>query len=170
MGGVLGFGLTLAVLTIAQMRFSPTLPEAVTLVSALESAVNLILVVGGGIFFLTSLEERQKQNKAMEALHELRSLIHVIDMHQLTKDPAMIGGVRTASSPVHAMDAFALERYLDYCSEMLSLTGKLAALYAQDMRDRDVVSTASDLEQLATNLSQKVWQKITILQSSALYV
>ena len=33
------------------------------------------------------------------------------------------------------MSEFELMRYLDYCSEMLSLTGKLAALYMQNMRD-----------------------------------
>jgi hypothetical protein len=30
-----------------------------------------------------------------------------------------------------------------------------------------VIEAASDIEQLATNLSQKVWQKITIVQVSA---
>jgi hypothetical protein len=49
---------------------------------------------------------------------------------------------------------------------MLSLSGKLAALYAQDFNDPDVIEAASDIEQLATNLSQKVWQKITIVQAS----
>jgi len=33
------------------------------------------------------------------------------------------------------MSPFLLCRYLDYCSELLSLTGKLAALYAQSFSD-----------------------------------
>jgi len=37
------------------------------------------------------------------------------------------------------MTPFELGRYLDYCSEMLSLTGKVAALYAQDLDDPVVV-------------------------------
>jgi hypothetical protein len=139
--------------------------ELFSLVSGLESIVNLILVVGTGIFVLTSFEARYKRHQAIKSLHELRSIIHVIDMHQLTKDPAMLGGARTNSSPDHDLSAFELVRYLDYCSEMLSLAGKLAALYAQDFSDRDVIDAASDIEQLATNLSQKVWQKITIVQS-----
>jgi hypothetical protein len=139
--------------------------ELFTLVSGLESIVNLLLVVGTGVFILTNMEARYKRHKAMVALHEMRSIIHVIDMHQLTKDPAMLGGARTSSSPEHALTPFELVRYLDYCSEMLSLAGKLAALYAQDFNDGDVVEAASDIEQLATNLSQKVWQKITIVQS-----
>lgn len=140
--------------------------ELFSLVSGLESFVNLILVVGTGVFLLTSAETRFKRHQAMKALHELRSIVHVIDMHQLTKDPAMIGGARTRASPDHALTPFELVRYLDYCSEMLSLAGKLVALYAQDFNDGDVVEAASDIEQLATNLSQKVWQKITIVQAA----
>jgi hypothetical protein len=138
--------------------------ELFTYVSGLESVVNLILIMSGGVFLLTSLEARLKRHRAMTALHEVRSIIHVIDMHQLTKDPAMLGGAKTSSSPDHAMSEFELVRYLDYCSEMLSLAGKLAALYAQNFNDGVVIDAASDIEQLATNLSQKVWQKITIVQ------
>lgn len=140
--------------------------EMLSLVSALESAVNLLLVVGAGVFSLTSLEARLKRHTAMEALHELRSIIHVIDLHQLTKDPVMFGAKLTKASPNRKLSPFELVRYLNYCSEMLSLSGKLAALYAQDFNDPDVIEAASDIEQLATNLSQKVWQKITIVQTS----
>ena len=66
------------------------------------------------------------------------------------------------------MTAFELGRYLDYCSEMLSLTGKVAALYAQDLDDPVVVEAVNDIEMLATNLSRKVWQKIAILQAATL--
>jgi hypothetical protein len=37
---------------------------------------------------------------------------------------------------------------------------------AEAFNDPDVIEGASDIEQLATNLSQKVWQKITIVQAS----
>jgi hypothetical protein len=134
------------------------------IVSTLESIVNLLLLVGAAIFSLVTLEKRVKQGTALRALHELRSIIHVIDMYQLTKDPSMIGETPTSMGPRHHLDRFQLVRYLDYCSEMLSLVAKLAALYAQDINDVGVVDAASDIEQLATNLSQKVWQKISILQ------
>ena len=49
---------------------------------------------------------------------------------------------------------------------MRSLTGKVAALYAQDLNDPVVVQTVNDIEMLATNLSRKIWQKIAILQSA----
>ena len=64
------------------------------------------------------------------------------------------------------MSPFELIRYLDYCSEMLSLTSKLAALYAQNLPDPVVIDTVNEIESLTTNLSQKIWQKITIVGAS----
>ena len=53
-----------------------------------------------------------------EALHELRGVAHVIDMHQLTKDPRgmKFKAIATASSPERTLTPFQLTRYLDYCS------------------------------------------------------
>jgi hypothetical protein len=56
-------------------------------------------------------------------------------------------------------------RYLDYCSEMLSLTAKCAALYAESLSDAVVVDTVGDIERLTSELSSKIWQKITMVQS-----
>jgi hypothetical protein len=97
----------------------------------------------------------------------LRALAHIIDMHQLTKDPERImrRGPTTASSPRQGMTPFELSRYLDYCTEMLSLTGKLAALYVQQFDDSVALSAVNDLEDLCTGLSRKIWQKIMVLQT-----
>ena len=46
---------------------------------------------------------------------------------------------------------------------MLSRCGKLAALYAQAVADEVVVDAVNDIEELAANLSRKVWQKIAII-------
>ena len=131
-----------------------------------DSAVNVIVLFGAGLFFLLRHEERAKRRIALDDLYELRSLAHVIDMHQLTKDPTILlsDQQRTASSPKEQMTAFELARYLDYCSEMLSLLAKIAALYAQDMRDPVVIECVSDLEAMTTNLSRKIWQKIMIVE------
>ena len=56
-------------------------------------------------------------------------------------------------------------RYLDYCSEMLSLSAKLAALYAEKLSDAIVVDTVGDIERLTSSLSAKIWQKITMVQT-----
>jgi hypothetical protein len=48
---------------------------------------------------------------------------------------------------------------------MLALIGKLAALYAERMRDGVVVDAVNDIENLTTSLGRKIWQKITILSA-----
>jgi hypothetical protein len=63
------------------------------------------------------------------------------------------------------MDNFQLRRYLDYCSEMLSLTGKIAAVYLNRFDDSVMASAVNDVENLTTDLSRKIWQKIMILHS-----
>ena len=78
-----------------------------------------------------------------------------------------LGKKRTSSSPLRDLDDEQLLRYLDYCSEMLSLTGKLAALYAQYFPDATVISAVNDVEELTTNLSRKIWQKIMLIQTAA---
>ncbi len=134
--------------------------EAASLVQVLEPAMNLAVLMGIGVLSLGRLEERWKRSKALEYIHELRSIAHVVDMHQLTKDPYRSSLPATASSPKVILTGALLERYLDYCSEMLSLTGKLAALFAQSCKDPEVAAGASDVEQLTTALSRKIWQKI----------
>jgi len=114
---------------------------------------------------LLGLEARRKRARALEALHVLRSLSHIVDMHQLTKDPERIvsGGPSTPSSPERKMSAFELTRYLDYSTELLAIISKVAALYVQELADPVTVSAANAVEELAVNLSRAIWQKIVIL-------
>ena len=131
----------------------------------IESLINDIVFLGIAIWFLFTLETRVKRRRALRAIHELRSIAHIVDMHQLTKDPEHLlsGQPNTMSSPVRNMTRENLGRYLDYCSEMLSLTSKLAALYAQNFADPVVLDTVSEVETLAMGLSSKIWQKITLV-------
>ena len=62
------------------------------------------------------------------------------------------------------MTDFELTRYLDYCAETLSLSGKVAALYAQSSRDPVVIAAVNDIESLTSNMSAKIWQKILIVR------
>jgi hypothetical protein len=91
---------------------------------------------------------------------------HVIDMHQLTKDPERLLDrySSTTASPRETMTAFELNRYLDYCSELLSLTGKVAAIYVQRFDDPVVLEAVGEIEDLTTGLCQKIWQKVNLLQ------
>jgi len=132
----------------------------------IEATVNDIVFLGLAIYFILTWERRAKRRTALGALHKLRSLAHVVDMHQLTKDPDRIAHPQpdTESSPERAMTVEQMGRYLDYCSEMLSLLGKIAALFPQRFDDSGVLEAASDIENLTIGLSRKVWQKITMLQ------
>ncbi len=134
-----------------------------------EAGLNDVVLIGAAVFFLLSLETRYKRTRALKAIHELRSIAHIIDMHQLTKDPHRLFSKKLFTSEVSpklTMTPFLLGRYLDYCSEMLSLTGKIGALYVQRFDDGVALASASELETLTTGLSRKIWQKITILDSS----
>jgi quercetin dioxygenase-like cupin family protein len=88
-------------------------------------------------------------------------------MHQLTKDPEWVlqRGRESGVLPPRRLEPFELSRYLDYCSEMLSLTGKLAALYIQGFGDSVALAAVNEVEDLTTGLSRKVWQKLMILHT-----
>ncbi|MBI4350887.1 MAG: hypothetical protein HY550_05575, partial [Elusimicrobia bacterium] len=129
------------------------------LIQAVEASFNLIILLCGGIFFLVTLEARIKRKQALEMIHELRALAHIVDVHQLTKDPEQLlgSGRGTPSSPARTMEHFDLLRYLDYCVEILSLTGKIAALYAQHFNDEVVLEAVDGIEDLCNAFSQKIW-------------
>lgn len=160
-----GFVLTIWILTAADIALQGF--SFFDFVQTLEAGINDIIFLGAGIFFLITVEVRYKRSRALKALNELRAIAHVIDMHQLTKDPEYVlqRGRTTASSPERTMTGYELGRYLDYCSEMLSLTGKLAALYTQKFDDGVVLESANEIESLTTGLARKIWQKLMILHS-----
>jgi hypothetical protein len=139
--------------------------SAIEMVQAIEAGVNDLIFVGAAVFFLFSLESRIKRARMLAAIHELRALAHVIDMHQLTKSPerVLLSGPDTASSPERVLSPFELSRYLDYCSEMLSLLGKIAALYAQCTTDTGALTAVDQIEDLTSGLSHKIWQKVMML-------
>ena len=137
-------------------------------VQGIEASLNTLLLAGLGFLALARSEERIKRKRVFIELHTLRSLIHVVDMHQLTKDPAALSDrfKPTLNSPIRITNREDLARYLDYCSEMLSLTGKLAALFAQSVNDEVVIEAVNDIEELGSNLSRKIWQKITLIENA----
>lgn len=151
-----------------QVKFGGDAPGWSDLLQGLEALVNDVVFVGIAVYFLLGFEARRKRKRILRALHTLRSLAHIVDMHQLTKDPERLLslGPRTASSPERTMTAFELTRYLDYSSEMLAIVGKVAALYVQDFDDPIALDAASSVQDLAVNLSRSIWQKIMILERS----
>lgn len=156
--------LAIAVLTLGRLSMPGSFTELSQVVPLLESAINDAVFVGIAIAFLVTIESRIRRHAALKALHELRSLVHIVDMHQLTKDPDTVAEhSETASSPKRMLTPFELSRYLDYCSELLSVTSKVAALYAQQLDDPVVLDAVNEVEGLTTGLSAKIWQKLVIL-------
>ncbi len=149
------------------MRIAPGPLGVTEFLQGLDAAVNEILLAGAAVYFLVSFERRFKRREVLRALHELRSIAHVIDAHQLTKDPESLllpERSTTASSPERRMGQYELARYLDYCSELLSLTAKLAALHVQYDDDPVVLAAVTEVESLVGSLSHNIGQKMTILE------
>ncbi|MEA2709099.1 MAG: hypothetical protein QOF78_1700 [Phycisphaerales bacterium] len=162
--------LIIAILVTIPLMLRPgrveTLAEAV---NVLEAALSAAFFIGASLVFLLTWETRMRHQRTMDAVHELRALAHVVDMHQLTKDPPMLLGVdvttpSSASPPPRTYTPFELQRYLDYCSEMLALISKIAVLYVQDSTDGATIAIVDEIEDLTNGLSRKCWQKIMVIQ------
>jgi hypothetical protein len=164
--GILLGALPVATLFLGVIRFREVASSLSDLTQGVDAIVNVAILLVAAIYFLVTSEKRMKRSRALKALHELRSLAHIIDMHQLTKDPEILLGdwQPTDASPRRSvLTPFQLERYLDYCSELLAVLSKVAALYVQHFEDEVVLRAVDEVENLAAGLSRKIWQKITIL-------
>ena len=165
-----GTGIALFVWILNQVEFSRTSASNDSVYSVfqgIEALANMVVLLGAALVFLITIEQRLQRRRALRALHELRAIVHVIDMHQLTKDPSasVVVGGNTPSSPARTLKPYELSRYLDYCSEMMALASKIAVMFAQSFPDPIVTDAVSDVEHIASGLSQKIWQKIIIIDS-----
>jgi hypothetical protein len=167
-------GIALIGVTIALVVKAATLDAGVNrqldFLQITETGVNEVVLLTVAMLFLVRLEGRWKRRLALGSLHRLRSVAHIVDMHQLTKDPTSLlssASVPTGSSPLRKMTAYELTRYLDYCSELLAITSKLAAVHAEGLDDPAVLAAVNDVESLSQGLSSKIWQKIMILDLAA---
>jgi hypothetical protein len=155
------------VIIVASVRSNEGPRDLGDVVQSLEAGMNGLVLLGAAIWFFFSIETRFKRGRVLKALHQLRTLAHLIDVHQLTKDPDTLGSdvPPTAASPERTLAPWQMGRYLDYCTEMLSLTGKIAALYSDGFDDPEAVDAVTDLEALTNALQHKIWQKIVLLES-----
>ncbi len=146
--------------TFTHLKMDDSLNTFQNFITVTEALVNEFVLMGALIYFFYKLEDILKQRLILNALHELRTIAHIIDMHQLTKDPKYILSEKTLHSPNRDLNQAELNRYLDYCCEMLSLTAKVAAIYGNYNKDQVVLNTINDIEILTSTLSGKIWQKI----------
>jgi hypothetical protein len=167
-------GFTIAAMTLVLFALARTVNltdkprDLADIVQLIQAGIQNVVFFGVAVLFLGSIENRLKRTRALAMISQLRSLAHVVDMHQLTKDPERLLGSEpsTASSPERTMTPPELGRYLDYCSELLSVTSKLSALLVQYFDDRVVLGAVNEIETLATGLSGKIWQKIRLLDTA----
>jgi hypothetical protein len=140
--------------------------DTAEMLQGIDALASLIVLLSGAIWFLVSTETRIKRREVLRGLFDLRSIAHVIDMHQLTKYPSAEHRLApTTASMVQALSDAQLARYLDYCIEMLALIGKLAALYAEETQGQEVTSAIGDVEDLTSDLGRRIWQKIQIIDT-----
>jgi hypothetical protein len=140
-------------------------------VQSISAALNIVAIVGVAAVFLLRLETVLKRRRAHAVIHELRSLAHVIDMHQISKDPARLFSLdpesnaepQSEAEPRRIMSQRSLGRYLDFCTDLLSVTGKLSALLVQRFKDEVVMGEVTEIEALTTGLAGRIWQKIQLL-------
>jgi hypothetical protein len=169
-GAVILAGLVVVLFAVNMTLQVPTRAEGrADVIQAIDATASSSVFVGFAVLFLFTIEPRLKRRRALKVAHELRSLAHVIDMHQLTKDPERLLSPETpdtSSSPERNMTPPELGRYLDYCSELLSVASKLAALLVQYFDDPVLLGAVDEIETLTTGLSGKIWQKIQMLDRS----
>ena len=163
-----GVGIAAVLIIVAgvamSMKLQFTISSVTEFLQGSEAAINEAVFIGIAVFFFVTLETRLKRRRALRAIHELRSIAHIIDMHQLTKDPERITGapVTDTAAAKRPQSPAELIRYLDYCSDLLALISKIAALYVQNFDDPVTLSAVNEVENLTNGLSRKIWQKIMI--------
>lgn len=159
--------LTVLVLVLAARDLSqdPGDVGALDWIQGLEAGISDVVFVGIAVGFLWLVPSRIQRARVLRVLYRLRSLAHVIDMHQLTKDPDRLNAAfrPTSASVRMEMTAIDMASYLDYCSELLSLVAKAAALFGEETTDPAVLATVSDVETLTDGMSNKIWQKVALL-------
>jgi hypothetical protein len=167
-------GLTIAAMTPVLLALGnlvriPDQPGNLSeIIQVTQAGIQNVVFFGVAVLFLGGIESRLKRKRALAMISQ-RSLAHVVDMHQLTKDPERLLSAEPSAFVAREVDdAAGAGRYLDYCSELLSVTTKLAALLVQYFDDRVVLGAVNEIETPATGLSGKIWQKIRLLDTAPL--
>jgi hypothetical protein len=73
-------------------------------VQMIDSALDSLVLLGAGIVFLVTLENRRKRGRVIHAVNRLRCIAHIVDMHQLTKDPDSMADAVVATEAVNDLE------------------------------------------------------------------
>jgi hypothetical protein len=112
-GMLLLVGFAVLVLALPQLHVNYQVNAISELMQTIEATLGILFFLGTGVFFFVKLEDRLKRGRTLRVVHNLRTVAHIVDMHQLTKDPEAIlmGLPPTASSPERTLSEFELRRY-----------------------------------------------------------
>lgn len=146
----------------------PLSAEGVTwidLLQGIEAALNELVMAGLVVLFLASIENRRKRGQALAGLRDLRGMAHVIELHQMTKDPE-IAMARAQGAEVDHLGPKELALYLSFCADLLSIVGKTAALYGQVLDDSVVLATVDEVEGVSSRAAGKIWQKMALIRAT----
>jgi hypothetical protein len=146
------------VLVATTIRLRVDVPASfLELLGPLDAAANLAFLTIGLIFLLYRVLVEKRRKKVMRMLHRIRSLVHLLDMIQLTKN--------LEPEPKSNLSIAERIRYLDVCSQTASLAAKSAALLIGEYDDPTVVSAVTEIEVVCCGISQKIWSKIAVLRA-----
>jgi hypothetical protein len=137
----------------------PTMSERI--LKAMDATKGGAVYICALFVFLFTLEVRWKRWTAFKAVHVLRGMAHLIDMHQLVRDPQKLRS--PDANDKSSWTAEGMDRYLRHSIELLALVSKIAHLYVQGLADSGAHAAVDGCESLITGLSQKIWQKRVIL-------
>ena len=131
-------------------------PEAISPIDflpLLETVINNAVFAGLAVFFLIAVPERMERARVMRLLHRLRSLAHVIDMHQLTKVPERLERVRQRGA-----ETIDIDEVDDLAAEVRDRTSG---------RGADSVIDAVGMEAHGNPVAEKVIQSVGLLPDAA---
>src|SRR5262249_725246 len=148
------------------LHLSLKIDTMVDLFQGIDAGVKIVLLVSGAFWFMYSLSTRLTRRGLLKAVQQLREDAHLIDILQNNKDPDRLNrqkGQDTAHSPDlgNTPTPFLLNRYLDYCTELLSLIGKVTALYASSLSDPVILAEIDQVEELVNDYRLIIGTKMT---------
>lgn len=120
----------------------------------LDAVTNLAVASILSWWALWRLEQRRRDKLLGAYFSELVALAHVIDLHQLFKDPK---GTEVKLSQQE------LYYYFDYCCDLLAILSKIGVIYGQEYREEAATKHVADLQELCSDLSRRIGQKIELL-------
>jgi hypothetical protein len=167
---VLALGFSAGFFVVNNIRRFPDTGDLFTMFQGLEAVLNVVILSGAAIFSIVTIETRWQRNAALKEINAVVSLIHIIDMHQLGKH-AMIAEMRNMTRNGLLKEEFytlsQINRYFDFCSDLMSLAAKITLIYEEKLPDSVISDAVTDAAQLATALSNETYQKMMLIDRAA---